>query len=72
MAHVAILDVNCATFASNAAGFQRYARRPFDVIPGSIIGFPIANFIVGNLVCASSQVIFGELIWNFVALLDMI
>jgi NCS1 family nucleobase:cation symporter-1 len=58
MVHV---DVDCATFASNAANFQRYARESSDVIPGSIIGFLIANFIVGNLVCASSQVIFGEL-----------
>ena len=71
MARVAILDVDCATFASNAADFQRYARRPFDVIPRSIIDFPIANFKVGNLVCASSQVIFDELIWNSVTLLDM-
>lgn len=46
---------NCATFASNAADFQRYARKPFDVIPGNLIGFPIVNFIValvGNLVWA--------------------
>ena len=65
IARVAILDADCATFASNAADFQRYAQRPFDVVPESIISFPIANFIValvGNLVCASSQVIFGELV----------
>jgi NCS1 family nucleobase:cation symporter-1 len=45
------------------------------VIPGNIIGFPIANFIValvGNLVCASSQASLGGLIWNPVTLLDMI
>jgi len=57
---------NCATFASNAADFQRYSQKPFDVIPGNAIGFPLANFIValvGNIVAASSQVIFGELIW---------
>ena len=67
MARVAILDVDCATFASNATDSQRYARRPFGVILGNIIGFSIALFIValvGNLVCASCQVIFGELIWN--------
>ena len=54
---------NCATFASNAADFQRYARRPNDVILGNLVGFPLANLLinlVGNLVGASSQRIFGE------------
>ena len=54
---------NCATFASNAADFQRYARRPNDVILGNLVGFPLANLminLVGNLVGASSQLIFGE------------
>ncbi|KKY20788.1 putative uridine permease [Phaeomoniella chlamydospora] len=66
---------NCATFASNAADFQRYAKKPFDVVPGNLIGFPLANFVVslvGNLVCASSQIIFGELIWNPVDFLDQL
>jgi nucleobase:cation symporter-1, NCS1 family len=66
---------NCATFVRNAADFQRYVRNPFDVVPGNLVGFPIANFIValvGNLVCASSQVIYGKLICNPVTLLDMI
>jgi NCS1 family nucleobase:cation symporter-1 len=34
---------NCATFASNAADFQRYAKKPNDVIIGNVIGFPLAN-----------------------------
>lgn len=34
---------NCATFASNAADFQRYARKPNDVILGNLLGFPISN-----------------------------
>ncbi|CZT50168.1 related to uracil permease [Rhynchosporium secalis] len=58
---------NCATFASNAADFQRYATKPNDVILGNLFGFPLSNLIVrivGNLVGASSQVIFGEVIWN--------
>ncbi|KAM5352697.1 hypothetical protein ACJ41O_005419 [Fusarium nematophilum] len=66
---------NCATFASNAADFQRYAKRKNDVLAGNLFGFPVSNMIVaifGNLVCASSQVIFGELIWNPVTLLDSI
>lgn len=34
---------NCATFASNAADFQRYARKPNDVILGNLVGFPLSN-----------------------------
>jgi NCS1 family nucleobase:cation symporter-1 len=58
-----------------APDFQRYARKPFDVIRGNLIGFPIANFIValvGNLGCASSQIIYRKLIWNPVTLPDRI
>lgn len=66
---------NCATFASNAADFQRYAKKKNDVLAGNLFGFPVSNLLVaifGNLVCASSQIIFGELIWNPVTLLDTI
>ncbi|KIW45449.1 uncharacterized protein PV06_03841 [Exophiala oligosperma] len=64
---------NAATFASNASDFQRYAPRPKDPILGNLVGFPLANFLVcviGNIVGASSQVIFGELIWNPIDFLD--
>lgn len=64
---------NCATFASNAADFQRYATKPSDVILGNLLGFPISNLIVsivGNLVGASSQLVFGEVIWNPLDYLD--
>ncbi|KAH9217600.1 putative uridine permease [Leptodontidium sp. 2 PMI_412] len=66
---------NCATFASNAADFQRYATKPRDVIAGNLLGFPISNLIVsivGNLVGASSQIVFGEVIWNPLNYLDML
>ncbi|TGO74934.1 hypothetical protein BELL_0246g00030 [Botrytis elliptica] len=66
---------NCATFASNAADFQRYARKPNDVIWGNLVGFPISNLIVsiiGNLVSSSSQVLFGEIIWSPLTYLDQI
>ncbi|KAI8812249.1 uridine permease [Cladochytrium replicatum] len=66
---------NCATFASNASDFQRYAQKKNDVIAGNIFGFPVSNFlvaVVGNIVCASSQVVFGELIWNPLTYLDRI
>ncbi|OGM39779.1 hypothetical protein ABOM_011611 [Aspergillus bombycis] len=33
-----------ATFVSNAADLQRYARRPNDVILGQVFSFPVANF----------------------------
>ncbi|KAK0115914.1 hypothetical protein ONS95_012956 [Cadophora gregata] len=64
---------NCATFASNAADFQRYATKPNDVILGNLLGFPLSNLIVsivGNLVGASSQLVFGEVIWNPINYLD--
>ncbi|TVY53643.1 putative permease [Lachnellula cervina] len=65
---------NCATFASNAADFQRYATRPEDVIPGNLIGFPLSNLIVsivGNLVAASSfNIKTGKIIWNPITYLD--
>jgi NCS1 family nucleobase:cation symporter-1 len=66
---------NSATFASNAADFQRYAKKNTDVLAGNLFGFPVSNCLVslvGNLVCASSQVIFGKLVWNPVTFLDMI
>jgi nucleobase:cation symporter-1, NCS1 family len=64
-----------ATFASNASDFQRYAKKPSDVLAGNLIGFPVANLlvtIVGSIVCASSELIFGELVWNPLELLDRI
>ncbi|KEF56084.1 uncharacterized protein A1O9_07665 [Exophiala aquamarina CBS 119918] len=64
-----------ATFASNAADFQRYAKKPSDVILGNIVGYPLADFlvnIVGNIVASSSVLIFGEREWNPLILLDRI
>jgi hypothetical protein len=52
---------------SNAADFQRYAKKPFDTIPGNAIGFPMSNllvYLVGNVICASSQQSFGQIVWN--------
>lgn len=66
---------NCATFASNASDFQRYAPRPNAPILGNLVGFPLANLIVsiiGNIVGASSQLVFGELVWNPINFLDML
>ncbi|KAI9641194.1 hypothetical protein NHQ30_009994 [Ciborinia camelliae] len=59
---------NCATFASNAADFQRYARKPNDVIWGNLL----IVAIIGNLVSSSSQVLFGEIIWSPLTYLDRI
>ncbi|KAE8142796.1 permease for cytosine/purines, uracil, thiamine, allantoin-domain-containing protein [Aspergillus pseudotamarii] len=52
-----------ATFVSNAADLQRYARRPNDVILGQVFSFPVANFIIaimGCVIAATSEPIFGE------------
>lgn len=72
---IMLAAANCATFASNASDFQRYSRKPVDVIAGNAIGFPLANLCVallGNIVTASSQLLFGNLVWNPVNLLDQI
>ncbi|RMZ86013.1 hypothetical protein DV737_g184, partial [Chaetothyriales sp. CBS 132003] len=64
---------NCATFASNASDFQRYAPRPNDVILGNTFGFTLSNTLVsliGNIVCSTSQVVLGELVWNPLDYLD--
>ncbi|KAE8154529.1 permease for cytosine/purines, uracil, thiamine, allantoin-domain-containing protein [Aspergillus avenaceus] len=56
-----------ATFVSNAADLQRYTRRPNDVILGQVFSFPVANFIItimGCVIAATSETVFGELIWN--------
>ncbi|KAB8235595.1 permease for cytosine/purines, uracil, thiamine, allantoin-domain-containing protein [Aspergillus alliaceus] len=62
-----------ATFVSNAADLQRYTRRPNDVILGQVLSFPIANFVIaimGCVIAATSEPIFGELIWNPINILE--
>ncbi|GAA5951448.1 hypothetical protein JCM3765_005938 [Sporobolomyces pararoseus] len=64
---------SCSTFASNAADWQRNARKPNDVIIGQIVGFPLANFIVqsiGMLIASTSAGVYGEVIWNPVVYLQ--
>ena len=64
---------NCSTFIVNASDFQRYARKPRDVIFGQAVGFPVGNFIVsmmGLLVASTSETIFGSIIWNPLLYLD--
>jgi NCS1 family nucleobase:cation symporter-1 len=54
---------SCGTFISNAADFQRYARKPNDTWLGQVVSFPLSNFIiaiVGNVIAASSKGIFGR------------
>lgn len=56
---------SCSTFASNAADWQRNARKPNDVILGQLVGFPLANFIVqsiGMLIASTSAQVYGEVI----------
>ncbi|GAA6017004.1 hypothetical protein JCM11491_006126 [Sporobolomyces phaffii] len=64
---------SCSTFASNAADWQRQARRPNDPILGQLVGFPLANFIVqsiGMLIASTSAGVYGEVIWNPVVYLQ--
>lgn len=54
---------SCGTFISNAADFQRYARKPNDTVIGQVVSFPLSNIliaIVGNVIAASSKGIFGQ------------
>jgi nucleobase:cation symporter-1, NCS1 family len=57
---------NCATFASNAADFQRYARKPNDVIIGNLLGFPLSNVSQVLEPCESSHTNWYQLIVSIV------
>ncbi|KWU43684.1 hypothetical protein RHOSPDRAFT_29589 [Rhodotorula sp. JG-1b] len=64
---------SCSTFASNASDWQRNATKPNDPILGQLIGFPLSNFIVqviGMLVASTSEVVYGEVVWNPVIYLE--
>lgn len=66
---------NCSTFIVNAADFQRYSKKPNNVIFGQVFGFPMANFVIGLIgiiVGTTSMTLFGELIWNPVVYLNRI
>lgn len=61
--YVFIYCANGATYATNAADFLRYAKKPKDAFWPQLIGFPLSTFIVGligNLIVSSSVIIFGE------------
>jgi NCS1 family nucleobase:cation symporter-1 len=61
--YVFIYCANGATYATNAADFLRYAKKPKDAFWPQLIGFPLSTFlvgIVGNLIVSSSVITFGE------------
>jgi NCS1 family nucleobase:cation symporter-1 len=61
--YIWIYCANGATYASNAADFLRYARKPRDAFWPQLIGFPLSTLIyglIGNLIVSSSVLIFGE------------
>ncbi|OKL60049.1 hypothetical protein UA08_04971 [Talaromyces atroroseus] len=73
--YIWIYCANGATYATNAADFLRYARKPKNAWWPQLIGFPLSTLIyglVGNLIVSSSVLIFGELVWNPINLLDML
>lgn len=63
---------NFATLVVNSSDFSRFARKPRDALWSQSISIP-AGFaftsLIGILVSSSSQVIYGELIWNPLTLL---
>ncbi|EOO03181.1 putative uridine permease protein [Phaeoacremonium minimum UCRPA7] len=72
--YVFIYCANGATYATNAADFLRYAKKPKDAFWPQLIGFPLSTFIIGligNLIVSSSVITQGELVWNPVDLMDM-
>jgi NCS1 family nucleobase:cation symporter-1 len=61
--YVFIYCANGATYATNAADFVRYAKKPNDGFWPQLIGFPLSTFVVGligNLIVSSSVLIFGK------------
>lgn len=66
---------NNSTFIVNAADFQRYAKKPSHVIFGQVLGFPVANFLiglVGVVIGSTSLTLYDKLIWNPIIYLDRI
>ncbi|OBT82515.1 hypothetical protein VE02_09590 [Pseudogymnoascus sp. 03VT05] len=65
---------NFAALIINNPDFARYARKPQDAIWSQLItipvGFAITSFI-GIIVTSSATVIYGQEVWNPLALLDM-
>ncbi|KAH8690450.1 permease for cytosine/purines, uracil, thiamine, allantoin-domain-containing protein [Talaromyces proteolyticus] len=73
--YIWIYCANGATYATNAADFLRYAKKPKNAWWPQLIGFPLSTLIyglIGNLIVSSSVIIFGELVWNPIDLLDML
>lgn len=61
--YVFIYCANGATYATNAADFLRYAKKPKDAFWPQLIGFPLSTFIVGligNLIVSSSMISYGQ------------
>lgn len=61
--YIWIYCANGATYATNAADFTRYSKKPNDAFWPQIIGFPLSTLLiglVGNIVGSTSQIIFGE------------
>jgi NCS1 family nucleobase:cation symporter-1 len=61
--YIFIYCANGATYATNAADFLRYAKKPKDAFWPQLIGFPLSTFLVGligNLIVSSSVITMGE------------
>lgn len=61
--YIWIYCANGPTYATNAADFTRYAKKPNDAFWPQVISFPLSTLLiglVGNIVGSTSQIIFGE------------
>lgn len=66
--YIWVYCANGATYATNAADFLRYARRPRDAWWPQMVGFPLSTLIyglIGNLIVSSSVLITGSVCLYF-------
>ena len=72
---IAIAAATSAFFASNASDWQRNSVSANAPILGQLIGFPFAYFVVpliGMLTASSSQLVYGDVIWDPFTYVDML
>ena len=68
-----IQAANQLTFATNNADLTRYASRPNNALWTQVGGYPIGTGIIaffGVFIVSASQVIYGKILWDPIAILD--
>jgi NCS1 family nucleobase:cation symporter-1 len=68
-----IQAANQLTFATNNADLTRYAARPKNAMWTQVAGYPIGTGLIaffGVFIVSASQVIYGKVLWDPIAILD--